>query len=203
MDILESKQVIMKQHCKTLEKFLRISFGICFILSIGILIYWGISALMAPESSFTVDQYGSDARVGFQNGKAGLYLMVANTSFNMGEYSCKTLYGIVLLLSWGHNVLFMSILWCLVSVFRHIKLDETPFTLSCSRLIRRIGLLLLGRFLYRNFAEAAVLFIWGPSTARLAWLSSLDLAFIGGIVLCLSYIFEYGVVLQQQSDETL
>ena len=50
--------------------------------------------------------------------------------------------------------------------------------------------------------EAFVFFVFGPPTARLSWINNFELALIGGIVFCLSYIFKYGAVLQQQSDET-
>jgi len=203
MNRLENQQIIMKRRCKKLGKFLRVSFWVYLILSLLALICWGICAFAAPESSFMTEQIGSDARVGFHIGGRGLYLMVINTSFHMGDYSSKTLFGIVWLISFGYQALFAAILWCLASVFRRIQLDEGPFTLSCSRFVRYMGLLFLGLFVYKNVIEAAVLFILGPSTARTALINNLELALIGGIVLCLSYVFEYGVVLQRQADETL
>ena len=202
MNRLENQQIIMKRRCKKLGKFLRVSFWVYLILSLLALICWGICAFAAPESSFMTEQIGSDARVGFHIGGRGLYLMVINTSFHMGDYSSKTLFGIVWLISFGYQALFAAILWCLATAFHGIQLDERPFTLSCSRLVRSIGILLLCIFFWKNVIETAILFIWGPSTAR-SLVSSPEFAFIGGIVLCLSYMFEYGVVLQQQSDETL
>ncbi len=203
MYILENKQSIMKNRCNALGKFLCILFWVYLILSLMVLIFLGICALVTPESSFIAEQFGSNAKVGFHIGDKGLYLFVTNTSFHMHQYSCKTLFGIVWLIALGYQVLFATILWCLASVFRRIKLDESPFTLVCSHLVRYIGLLLLGVFAYKNVLEAAVLFIWGPPTARTSFVSELELALIGGVVLCLSYIFEYGVILQQQADETL
>ncbi|MBD5495567.1 MAG: hypothetical protein HDR12_14695 [Lachnospiraceae bacterium] len=203
MDILENKLIIIKKRCNALGKFLSILFWVYLILSLMALIYCGVRALVTPESSFIVEQYGSDAKVGFNIGGKGLYLLVTNTSFHMGEYSCKVLFGIVWLITLGYQALSAAILWCMASIFHHIKLDESPFTLFCSHLVRDIGLLLLCVFVYKNVVEAAILFIFGPSTARSQLICKLELALIGGIVLCLGYIFEYGLVLQQQSDETL
>lgn len=203
MNILENRQEFMKNRCKTFGKLLRILFWGYLIVSTMLLLFWGICAFAAPASAFAVEQFGSDAKVGFRIGGRGLYFMVTNTSFHMGEYSCKALYGIVWIMAWGYGALSAAILWCLASVFRRIQLDEGPFTLSCSRFVRYMGLLFLGLFVYKNVIEAAVLFILGPSTARTALINNLELALIGGIVLCLSYVFEYGVVLQQQADETL
>lgn len=203
MNILENKLVIMKNRCKTLEKFLRILFWLYLISSLIVLIYLGVRALVTPESSFITEQYGSNAKVGFKIGGMGLYLMVTDTSFHMSEYSCKTLFGIVWLITLGYQALSATILWCLASIFHRIKLDESPFTLFCSHLVRNIGLLLLCVFVYKNVVEAAILFIFGPPTARSQLICKPELVLIGGIVLCLSYIFEYGLVLQQQSDETL
>ena len=203
MNKLEDKLIIMKKRCKKLGKFLRIIFWLYLIMSLVALIYWGVYALVTPESSFMTEQFGSDAKVGFKNGNMGLYLLVTDTSFHMGEYSCKVLFGIVWLITLGYQALFASILWCLASAFHCIRLDESPFTLLCSHLVRNIGLLLLCVFVYKNVVEAAILFIFGPSAARSQLICKPELVLIGGIVLCLSYIFEYGIVLQQQSDETL
>ena len=203
MNHLESKQITMKNRCKTLGKLLRICFWLYLILSLVVLVCWGVCAFVTPESSFATEQFGNDAKVGFHIGDLGLYLFVTGTSFHMNEYSGKVLFGIVWLITLGYQALDASILWCLASIFHHIELDESPFTLSCSRLIRNIGLLLLCVFVYKNVVEAAILFIFGPPTARSPLISKLEIAVIGGNVLCLSYIFEYGLVLQQQSDETL
>lgn len=203
MDILENKLIIMKKHCKALGKFLSILFWLYLILSLMALIYCGVCALVTPESSFIAEQYGSDAKVGFNIGDKGLFLLVTNTSFHMSEYSCKVLFGIVWLIALGYQALSVAILWCLASIFHRIKLDESPFTLFCSHLVRGIGLLLLCVFVYKNVVEAAILFIFGPPTARSQLICKPELVLIGGIVLCVGYIFEYGLVLQQQSDETL
>ncbi len=197
-----NEEMIMKRRCTTLGKFLRIVFWLSLTAAILIMLYLGVHALAAPESAFIVDQFGSDARVGFRIGNREFYLMVTDTSFHMGEYSCKALFGIVWVTALGYQILFGAFFWCLVSVFWRMQSDEGPFTLQCSRLIRRMGLLFLGMFVYRNVVESAVFFIFGPSTARI-WISGLELALTGGVVLCLSCIFEYGAVLQRQSDETL
>lgn len=203
MNILENELIIMKNRCKALGKFLRILFWLYIILSLMVLVYWGGRAIFTPESSFNVEQFGSDAKIGFTFGDKGLYLLVTDTSFHMDEYSCKVLFGIVWIIALGYQVLTAAILWCLSSIFHRIRIDEGPFTLFCSRLVRYIGLLLLCIFIYKNVVEAAILFIFGPTTARLSLICNLELALIGGIVLCLGYMFEYGVILQQQSDETL
>ncbi|MCM1090653.1 MAG: hypothetical protein NC092_14155 [Butyrivibrio sp.] len=203
MDIVENKQAIMKNRCKSLGTCLRILFWLYILTSLAVLMYWGISALLAPETAYTVEQFGNDAKVGFTVNGRGLYLMVTDTSFHLQDYSCKALYGIIWFIDWGYQALTAAILWCLYSILHHIELGESPFTLFCCRVVRSIGLLLLGIFMYKNIVETLVLFIWGPPTARLSWGSNLELVLIGGVVLCLGYIFEYGVILQQQSDETL
>lgn len=203
MNNLENEQIIMKNRCNKLGKILRFIFWLYLILSLLALLYWGICALLTPEASFYTEQYGSDTKVGFNIGDKGLILLVTDTSFHMGEYSSKILFGLVWLIAVGYQVLSAAILWCLKSIFHRINLDESPFTLLCSNLVRYIGLLLLGVFVYKNVIEAVILFILGPSTARLSLISKLELALLGGVVLCLSYIFKYGIVLQQQSDETL
>ena len=203
MNTLENKQINMNNRCKAFGEFLHILFWLYLIVTLISLIVWGVCALITPESLFTTEQYGNAAKVGFYTNKKGLYLFVTNTSFSLDGYSSKKLYGIIWVIAWGYQVMYATILWCLSSIFRCIKSGGSPFTLFCSRLVRYIGLLLLCIFIYKNVFEAAILFIWGPSTARTVLVNDLELALIGGLVLCLSYIFEYGVVLQQQFDKTL
>ena len=203
MNTLESKQINMKNCCTTLGKYLHILFWLYLIVTIMLLIVWGVCALITPESFFMTEQYGNAAKVGFYTGGKGLYLFVTNTSFSVDGYSSKKLYGIIWVIDWGYQIMYATILWCLSSIFRCIKSEGSPFTVFCSRLIRYIGLLFLCVFVYKNVLEAAILFIFGPSTARTSLVNNLELVLIGGIVLCLSYVFEYGVVLQQQFDETL
>ncbi|MCM1527041.1 MAG: hypothetical protein NC091_07340 [Bacteroides sp.] len=200
---MENEQIVMKNHCNTLGKILRFIFWSYLILTLLVLLFYGIYALITPETSFYTEQYGSDTKVGFNIGDKGLILLVTDTGFHMGEYSCKVLFGLVWLIAVGYQILSAAILWCLKSIFQRINLDESPFTLFCSNHVRYIGFLLLCIFVYKNVIETAILFILGPSTARLSLISKLELALLGGIVLCLSYIFKYGIVLQQQSDETL
>lgn len=203
MDSLENIQMTMQNRCNKLGKLLHGLFWLYIIITLILLTLWGVCALITPETFFSTEQYGNAAKVGFHTGQKGLYVFVTNTSFSMNGYSSKKLYGILWGITWGYQILYGTILWCLSSLFHYIKSEGSPFTLLCSRQIRRIGFLLLCIFIYKNIFEAAVLFIWGPATARTALVSDLQPAFIGGLVLCLSYIFEYGIVLQQQSDETL
>ena len=85
MDIVENRQIILKNRCKTLGKCLRMLFWIYLLLSLAVLMFWGINALLSPATSFTVEQYGSDAKVGFTMNGKGLYLMVTDTSFYTKE----------------------------------------------------------------------------------------------------------------------
>lgn len=203
MHNLENEQIVMKNRCNILGKILRFLFWSYLILSLSVLLFYGICALVTPETSFYTEQYGNDTKVGFHIGDKGLILLVTDTGFHMGEYSCKVLFGLVWLIDVGYQILSAAILWYLKSVFQRVNLDESPFTLFCCDQVRYIGFLLLSVFVYKNVIETAILFIFGPSTARLSLIGKLELALLGGVVLCLSYIFKYGIVLQQQSDETL
>ena len=92
MNKLEVEQINMKNGCKKLGKILRFLFWFYLILSLAVLFFWGICALVTPESSFFTEQFGSDAKVGFNIGSRGLFMLVTNTSFFMGEYRCKVLF---------------------------------------------------------------------------------------------------------------
>ena len=100
----------------------------------------------------------------------------------------------------GIGVVFF--LWYLKEIFRNIKRFETPFIKENSRAIFGMGVALMvilavkeNLFLFLTFIKGVGAQSIGP--ANFAWIV------VGAVFFCLSAVFEYGRVLQQESDETL
>ena len=93
-------------------------------------------------------------------------------------------------------------LWYLKEIFRNIKRFETPFIKENSRAIFGMGVAVMVILAARENLFPFLTFIRGIGTqefdsGNLSWIVP------GTVLFCLSAIFEYGRVLQQESDETL
>ena len=99
-------------------------------------------------------------------------------------------------------ILLFSILICALLVLLAIKKDETPFNVKNVKLLRVIAILLAIVEPYGMFADwiSSLLSSFGPVVLFLP--AGCTLA-AGLVVYCISLVFEHGVSLQKQTDETL
>lgn len=93
-------------------------------------------------------------------------------------------------------------LWYLKEIFRNIKRFETPFIKENSRAIFGMGVASMVILAVKENLFLFLTFIKGVGaqsigSANFAWIV------VGAVFFCLSAVFEYGRVLQQESDETL
>lgn len=114
----------------------------------------------------------------------------------------KLAYLIGFFTAWIAKVLFCGILYQVRSIFRSIAREQTPFVLKNCQALRRIGVLIPVISVIRQMCPL-VLMLCGIGEGGTGSLIQIDQWLIGGVVLSLSYIFEYGTILQKESDETL
>ena len=114
----------------------------------------------------------------------------------------KLAYLIGFFTAWIAKVLFCGILYQVRSIFRSIAQEQTPFVLKNCQALRRIGILIPVISVIRQMCPL-VLMLCGIGEGGTGSLIQIDQWLIGGVVLSLSYIFEYGTILQKESDETL
>lgn len=86
-------------------------------------------------------------------------------------------------------------------IFRTIDRAGTPFTPVCSAAIRHIGICVILGGLVRHMLTPILAWIAGVGGG--GQLLDVNSLLLGGVILCLGYIFEYGTALQTESDETL
>ena len=94
------------------------------------------------------------------------------------------------------------VFWFMGRLFRNIMRYETPFMKENSRAIVGLGLAVSASILIGRNMFSFLVFIKGISVEKFEWI---DFAWWMPLLLffCLSAVFEYGRVLQQESDETL
>jgi hypothetical protein len=98
--------------------------------------------------------------------------------------------------------IMVAILFVASSIFKDIGREGAPFTKENSNKIRVISLLLIAQYIVIPPLQFLAVMIFSPTTSPSVSLN-LGAIIIVGIFYCLALIFEYGVELQRQSDETL
>ena len=93
-------------------------------------------------------------------------------------------------------------LWYLKEVFRNIRKFDTPFVKENSRAIFRMGIAVMIFLAVRENLFPFLAFIKGIG-AQGSDILNIYWFIPGSVFFCLSAVFEYGRVLQQESDETL
>lgn len=195
---------VMKAHCEDIGMALRILFWIWAIWMAGMVIYGGWM-LCHPADSFTMQTLDTGKGLigvcGFANGYEMTFPV--NVLDTDALEHPKLAFGIGYLAGWAMNTMYLLILWNLRIIFRNIDTFDTPFVEKNATAISRIGILLI----FAGHIKSAVLpllcIACGIGSGGSGSMVDLNSLLIGGIMICLSYIFAYGTSLQQESDETL
>ena len=91
-----------------------------------------------------------------------------------------------------------------IKLFQTIQLKETPFCLNVVQALKRISIFILVEATVKNFFSRLVAGVFSGDLHISFQLTFEANSFIMGIALLLvSIIFEYGIKLQKQDDETL
>ena len=100
------------------------------------------------------------------------------------------------------NIIFAAIFWFIRQIFRNIEKFDTPFVKENSRAILAMGITVVVLCYVQENLFPLISYIQGTGNPTFT-LIDFGCLFPGIQFLCLSYIFEYGCVLQRESDETL
>ncbi|MEQ7052890.1 hypothetical protein ABN764_19800 [Paenibacillaceae sp. P-4] len=98
--------------------------------------------------------------------------------------------------------LIMVILFISGRIFKDISKDYTPFVAKHMKRLKRISLLIAGMAIIPGFVEIAMIQMVTPA-AKVNVSFELFYILAAVVFFCLAQIFDYGRMLQQQSDETL
>lgn len=98
--------------------------------------------------------------------------------------------------------LIMVILFIAGGIFKDISKDYTPFVAKHMKRLKRISLLIAGMAIIPGVVEIAMIQMVTPA-AKVNVSFELFYILVAVVFFCLAQIFDYGRMLQQQSDETL
>jgi Protein of unknown function (DUF2975) len=99
--------------------------------------------------------------------------------------------------------LIMVILFISGRIFKDISKDYTPFVAKHMNRLKRISLLIAGMAIIPGLVEILMIQIITPLATMVNVSFELFYILVAVVFFCLAQIFDYGRMLQQQSDETL
>lgn len=100
------------------------------------------------------------------------------------------------------QILMIGMLFSAYQIFKDFNRSHTPFAPAQTRRLKIIAYLMLALGLIPFAIESTLMHLYAPGTERCPTFEFSNLVY-ATIFYCLSLIFDYGRVLQQQSDETL
>lgn len=197
-------QEVLKARCDSLGLCIRLLFWL-YALYLAVMLCAGLWLAGQSGSGFTLallDTGNGLAGYGFYHG--GWEVDFARDALNPSALAApKAVYLAGYFGGFAEKLLRLGMLGCVAGLFKQIDQGSSPFLARGCRAIARVGFLLILTGFVRAGLTPALLGLLGCSGGGLAagqWWSSL---LAGGVVLCLSYMFEYGAALQAESDETL
>lgn len=188
----------VQARCEDIGLVMRAAF---WLYGVYVLILLGIGIWMLTQSTDQFSMYVTRT----QNGILGqaffrntLEVDFTRASLNTDAVShVKFAYLIGFFTAWITKVLFCGILYQVRKIFRSIAGEQTPFVAENCR-----ALLIIVISVVKQVCPL-ILMLAGIGEGGTGSLIQLDQWPIGGVVLSLSYVFEYGTILQKESDETL
>ena len=210
--IMKDEKTIMKERCD----FLRTGFAVVFWAVAAfwlLLLISGIWLAFQPASDFsavlTDTPAGMQGMIYFSGLKEGFMAeFLSEMQFEPGilnaaaEQMPKYVYLADLFSNAAVGMGVVPFLWYLKEIFRNIKRFETPFIKENSRAIFGMGVALMVILAAKENLFPLLTFIKGIGTQGFDIINFFWVV-PGSVFFCLSAVFEYGRVLQQESDETL
>ncbi len=122
-----------------------------------------------------------------------------NTDVDLSTLNFGTL-RVVVIIVMLYSIMTLVTLFFLSSLAKAFKDCRTPFAQDIIKKMQRLAFSLIPWVLFSALRSTAIQYI---SSKQLSFSLELSPLLTMGIILALSYIFKYGAMLQQESDETL
>ena len=209
---MKDEKTIMKERCDLLGSGFSVVFWGIAVIEVLLLIS-GIWLAFQPASEFsailTDTPAGVQGIIRFSGLKDGFMAeLLSEMTFDPGILNeaagqmPKYVYLADLFSNAAVGMGVVPFLWYLKEIFRNIKRFETPFIKENSRAIFGMGVALMVILAAKENLFALLTFIKGVGTQGFDIINFFWVV-PGSVFFCLSAVFEYGRVLQQESDETL
>lgn len=199
----------IKTSCRTIRGFLWIMMGIMALFAV-LYVWYGLKVAAAPESAFTVTENrfgGLSMNMAGQNFQVGSSVPYYATPMGIrGEYSAKTLQLVNMALGMALVLVpFSAVTWKILGILKRVMAGESPFCEGNIRAVKAVGyiLLFLGLAAKILYLLGITYLVFKGNVSGKSFLMDYMVAFVGGLLLVLARIFEYGSYLQSEYDATL
>lgn len=193
----------MKAKVESVCILLKVVYGI-YVVYLGICFLFFIRLVFLDKTEFNVEYFlqSNGDGMGFisLSGKYTISIRNAIQSFLMDN--AKLAYLTSLTFTILGSLIIGYIFGIIVKMFGKISVSGRPYASEMGLLIKHIG---IGIILYGFLEKAIAPFIFWVVGMSKGDIFAIDLfsIFVGGVVICVSYFWEYGLELQRESDETL
>ncbi len=203
--MFNSSRNVLKARCDNLSVVVKLIFWI-YVIYLIIFLGIGVWMLFQSQGNFEINLLDTG------NGVAGYGFFKGNmeVDFTRNLLNEKAMESPKIVYLTGYfggfviKLITLAILWNIKNIFKRIDEDYSPFIKQCCKSIFSIGVLVIVSAVVKSVLVPTVLGIAGYFNASSGSASGFWYSLImGGIIICLSYIFEYGMSLQIESDETL
>lgn len=205
---------VMRERCSEIGMACRALFwvSIVYIALLFVCEVW--MAVFCPETDFslTLSQTPSGmAGTGAFTGPLeavffGYEPMKVHFSSGILSEAAKEIPKTVFLMGFAQRIVLVAvaigIFWCLRVIFRNIDYAESPFCEKNVRMIFRIGVLVIVYAHVKCLLFPVLYQVMGVGGGSVTVVNPAAVG-LGALIMSLSYIFQYGTVLQRESDETL
>lgn len=194
----------MKETCKNFTSFLRM---IWILLGIVVVLEAGASIYLAFQSSdnfvIEVDAETNQEAIVYAPAKGYLSVSYSGLIYKNVESNYKISYLISSFITLSQHILVLSILFITYSMLKDIEKEHTPFIPKNTKRLQIIAVLIVTTTVVPSWLELMLnFFIFLEARVKLHPLSSM-MVLLGIAIFSISFIFDYGCALQQESDETL
>lgn len=199
---MNSSKNILRARCDATGLLIRLLFWL-YAVYLAVMLGAGIWMLGRPESDFTLNLVNTG------NGYAGYGFFYGSLEVDFARdilsenalNSPKLIYLLGYFCGYAVKLFYLVILRFVADIFKGIDNNDSPFlSKSCKRIFQIGALIIIAGGVNSGLLSVilGVLHYYGGTSGGF-W----SYAVVGIVVICFSYIFEYGAALQLESDETL
>lgn len=194
----------IKARCDEIGMTVRVLFWISLIYSLINLGFF-IFVSLKPAQEFSVSLVntvtGPIGMASYEGGKAIQF--AANVLNGSAQQYPKLVYAIGFFTQCMMNFMAVGMLWNIRNIFRNIDRRETPFLRENSKGMRFIGILVIIAVHIKTAFMPLLCAVLGVGAGGSEGMLNVPGLLAGGVIIGLSYIFDYGTVLQMEADETI
>lgn len=200
--MLNGTQNILSKKCESIYIVLKVCYFLSFFILLGFFIFSFWISTLPQESFFTETTKINNTTLGFISVNQKFTVSFSNIVELPFLSNPKMMYIAHLIFSIISILLGIYILKYLTKILKNIVRTRIPYTDDITSSIFKIGILIMFYGFFKKTIIPLILSLLGINQWNIQIIDPFTLL-ISGVVICLSYVFSYGLQLQKEADETL